>query len=329
MAMPDNTVTADEYGAQQMGRWWGFATLLLCACLVASNAQARALAVVSGNDVAYYQFVSALGQAVPFPGGLNVRTADQQARRQDSAAYDVIIIVGVKAARVLATQSVAGTRVFYAMVPERSYEWLERQQMLVVAADRRVLFLDQPPERYLALCEVMLPQNSKVGVLFSDVTEVDVDALARLARNSPIDIDLQRVAGSSKLVAALRQTLRRDDALLVLPDRSLYNSKTAKAVLLNAFRAGRPLLSYSRSFVRAGALAAVVSGPREMGRQAGELLTCMLADCDKGEATEYWPRYFTVAVNRTIAQRLGIEVPPETVLLEQIKNRTSATEGSR
>ena len=328
MAVPDNIAAADEHAAQLIGGWWGFAMLLLCACLVATNAQARALAVVSENDVAYYQFVSALGQAVPLPGGLNVRTADQQARRQDSAAYDVIIVVGVKAARVLAKQSITSARVFYAMVPERSYEWLERQQMLVAATDRRVLFLDQPPERYLALCEAVLPQNSKVGVLFSEVTEVDVDALARLARSSPIDIDLQRVAAPSKMVAVLRQTLRRDDALLVLPDRSLYNSKTAKAVLLNAFRTGRPLLSYSHSFVRAGALAAVVSGPREMGRQAGELLTCMLADCDRGEATEYWPRYFSVAVNRTIAQRLGVEVPPEAVLMEKINNK-SATEGSR
>ena len=328
MAEPDH-IAADASGACQVGRWWAFTLMLLCAILAGPNAEARALAVVSENDVAYYQFVSALGQTAAIPGGLNVRTAVQQAQRDDGGVYDVIIVVGVKAARVLAKQPIVSARVLYAMVPERSYEWLARQQMLLAATDRRVLFLDQPPERYLALCEAVLPQNSKVGVLFSDVTEVDVDALARLARSSPIDIDLQRVAAPSKMVAVLRQTLRRDDALLVLPDRSLYNSKTAKAVLLNAFRAGRPLLSYSRSFVRAGALAAVVSGPREMGRQAGELLNCMLADCDRGEATEYWPRYFSVAVNRTIAQRLGVEVPPEAVLMEKINNKASATEGSR
>ena len=297
-----------------------FRLLALLVCVAfAPTVDARALVVISEANAMYYRFVSALGDALVVPGGINVRTALQQSRMAQLGDFEVLVVVGVRAAKAVAKYQKTPPRVLYAMIPQRSYAWLERHAQLLSPPQLQVLYLNQPPQRYLHLCQALLVAGSTVGIVYSELSKKLALAISRLAEATSLRVTLEAVAEGEKMIPHVKAVLRRSDALLVLPDAKIYNERTIKAVLLNAFRADKPLLSYSASLTRSGGLAAVVVGPEEMGRQAGEILTCMLAKCDTVAVEQHWPHYFNVIVNRAIAKRIGIGVPAEADLLDQIK----------
>ncbi len=304
-----------SWGARQVLRL----SLLFFCLLFSLSAPARTLVVISEADALYYRFVSALGGAAEAAGEIRVRTAREQRRREQLGAFDALVVVGVEAARAVARYRQSGQfSVLYTMIPRRTYEWLAREELLFPPARRQVIYLDQPPQRYLALCRALLGADARIGVLYSEQSQAMAQDLARRAASTGLQLVLEAVAEGERVVPRFKALLGRSDALLVLPDTRLYNERTIKAVLLNAFRADKPLLSYSASLVRAGALAALVSGPEEMGRQAGEILTCSGAKCDTVAVEQHWPRYFDLIVNRAIARRIGIDVPLEADLLTQI-----------
>lgn len=74
------------------------------------------------------------------------------------------------------------------------------------------------------------------------------------------------------LIDALNSSLSESDVLLALPDPSVYNARTIKSILLTTYRHRTPVIGFSESFVRAGALAAVSSSSEQLGKQIAELI---------------------------------------------------------
>ena len=179
--------------------------------------------------------------------------------------------------------------------------------------------MDQPSQRHLYLCETILGSDANVALVYSERSKKEAEMAHRLAEAKSMSVNLYYASGSREFLSRMTEILSQNDSLLVLADSELYNEQTAKAILLTSFRVGKPLISYSDSLVRAGGLAAVVSTPKELGQQAGEVLTCLLSECDTVKEGGEWPRYYSVKLNNTIARRLGINVAAEAAILEQVK----------
>lgn len=98
------------------------------------------------------------------------------------------------------------------------------------------------------------------------------------------------------------------DFVLCLPDSTLYNSTTAKPLILASLNNRVPIVGFSANFVRAGAAIGVYPDFRDVGVQTGEIAQRGLAG--QAIAADEGPRKVTVAVNQRVVRLLGLEYQP-------------------
>ncbi len=104
---------------------------------------------------------------------------------------------------------------------------------------------------------------------------------------------------------------------LALPDQSVFNKATAKWSLYITLHDKKPLIGFSEKYVEAGALAAVYSTPTDIGKDAYNTLAAYLNTNILPDA--HHPTDFSVKTNVSSARALNIELPPENILIQKIK----------
>ena len=107
------------------------------------------------------------------------------------------------------------------------------------------------------------------------------------------------------------------DALMAIPDPSIYNRETAQPILFTSYRNLKPVFGYSQSYVRAGALAAVFSNSKQLAKQAVEIAIKSQQPPNLLPPPQS-PAYFSVMVNYQVARSLNISVMDEDVLYKKI-----------
>jgi hypothetical protein len=120
-----------------------------------------------------------------------------------------------------------------------------------------LLWSDPPLARQLRLARYLLPQARRIGVLYGEHSSFLLDELRQAAAPGPGD----RRPGwdDPRDSRPLQNLLANSDVLLGLDDPDLYNSKTAKNLLLSSYGRQMALIGPNAGFVRAGALASTYS----------------------------------------------------------------------
>ena len=175
--------------------------------------------------------------------------------------------------------------------------------------DQLAILLDQPLHRYLAFCKLLLGLDS-VGILLEDDLESD-PPLAASADRYDLILNQYRLDAANKLLPVLRELLRENDALLMLPRQSIYNPDTLKAVLLTSYRNQKPAISYSPANVRAGALASIYSSPVDIGRHLAQIVNQRLEQPSATSVGFEYARFYSIATNPSVAQALAINLLDE------------------
>ena len=283
--------------------WWVVIGLLLCA-----NVHARLLVITSQESVLYSEFQQGLNLVLSRGQHdvVDVRPAQEIAAVTDLAAYSVIVVAGVEAAKALSERGPVNRPVFYTMLPFSSYEWLEENKML--ARQHKVLYIDQPPQRYVELAQAAMPEVRTIGYLYGDASAVFTSEIRKAVDEAGVEFVGVDVSANEKFSDLLKDGFTSSDVILLLPDPYLYNRRAVQEVLLASFRYKRPLVVYSESFLKAGAMVALLSTPEQIGRQTGELLGCVGQPCYNAIPQRSYPKYFSVMVNEFVARQLGIDV---------------------
>ena len=129
-----------------------------------------------------------------------------------------------------------------------------------------------PLDQQLAWLKRLLPGARYIGVLYDPAQNTElVDALAAALRAADLNPVLVPVATPAVLPAALARLSSSADALLAVPDTTVYKRETVKALLLFSFRNRLPLIGLSETWVQAGALYALDWDYRELGAFCGRL----------------------------------------------------------
>ena len=275
-------------------------------------------AIVADEAPAYGAAVAAVrsslaGRAELTDGGLDVPVPD-----------DAVAVVTVGAAAT--SHYVAGgdpRPLFATLLPSASWD------AIVATADpsheRTAVWLDQPLSRQLAFIRVLLPPLRELGVLFgpeSSALEVDLRAAAAARQ---IRVNGLMSAPEAEINGALTELLRRSEALLALPDPAVYNRYNVQSVLLASFRARRPVIGFSESWVRAGALAALHTPPPQLGEDLGGVIATWLdgrGPLPPARAPDRW----SVSVNRQVAFSLGLHLPADAVLDSRLRSALEVPE---
>lgn len=176
------------------------------------------------------------------------------------------------------------------------------------------IFLDQPIERQLNLLQCLLPlqPDKHLGVLLGPNSLEEQEFLQQETLHRNIKLTTIFVNKNENPVGVLDALIDEANVVLAIPDKRIYNPKTARGILLSAFHKRVSLIGYSKTFVNNGALAAVYSTSKQIAEQSAEQICTILHQ--KTLNPPQYPKEFTLAVNYQVARSLGLEIENEAEL---------------
>lgn len=285
-----------------------------------AHAADAVLFLLSERGGAYAEAAEAMRRELGAATEVTQRLADEPsgpAQRPLRAAA----AIGTGACRSLAQGNVAATINLCMLLPRIAYDRIVEG---VRARGRlySVVLLDQPMSRQMALIRLALPERRRIAVLLGPETATMGNALAASARAQGLSMSLGQVDAPEELAAELRKVLAEADVLLAIPDGAVYNGSTIQNILRSTFMKRVPLVAFSPSYVRAGALLALYSTPSQIGRQAGRTLRAALAGRELPPPQH--PTEFEVGVNPHVARSLAIELDDGAALAERLRRAEAA-----
>lgn len=161
---------------------------------------------------------------------------------------------------------------------------------------------DASPEEWAQTLARVFPRVRRVGALATgEREEFRLRALATALAGSGKQLEVRRITERTPLTVALRELLQGNSLLYFPRDRGLLRPRVAMEVLKAAHRFRVPVVAFSRSLVRAGAVLALDVPPARAGERAARIA---LGLGEGGLGAE-------VTVNRDRARSLGLSLPPE------------------
>lgn len=292
------------------GRWLCCVGLLTLLPVLAQASGVLVLASRSGG--AYDEVIDGIRAEVARSADLRVHyLTGPAANWKGSEPASLLVTVGVDAASA-ALASDLSTPVLCVLIPRVAYEALAARKK----DNRRLsaIYLDTPYQRQLELIRALLPQARNVGTVLGVASVRDREPLRNMTRERGLNLQIELAQRESELYPALKSVLAESEVFLAVPDPVVINASTAQNVLITAFRSQVPVIGYSASYVKAGALAAVYSTPLQIGTEAGQIIKAHVrgAALPGPKAT----RYFSVGLNSSLMRTLGLP-PADEQALEQ------------
>lgn len=300
-----------------------FLYAIVVACLsfpFCAFAQEGVTVLLSEDGGAYSEFASSLSTGLGLAGGtktpvrvLSLAKSDELAR---AGFGQLVVAVGTPAMTAMARKP-PSVPVLNVLVPRASFRKLSLSNARTQDSKSfSAVYFDQPWSRQLALIRYALP-GRRVGILLGkDSLELSAVVLAA-AKAAGLSANIEVADDEADLLPALKQLLARSDALLAVPDSSIYNRNNIASILLTSYRAKVPLFGFSPSYVKAGALASVFSEPAQIAQQVVEIIQNLPAS--GGLPAPQSPRYFSVRVNSQVQLSLELKMEDEVQLLNRLK----------
>lgn len=272
--------------------------------------------VLSENTGSYLEFFNALRENL-LKKNVALEVTDDLAKPVPNVG--LVIGVGIKASTAIAGSGAHA--ILNVLIPKHGYEELlnsfpQRANSKIFSA----IYLDQPAERQVRLIKALLPGKRRVGVLFDGFPADELALLRQRITRHGLHLYAKKIDPGAQLHAALQSVLDESDVLLAVPDAGVYNNSTIRNILLTTYRSGDPMIGFSSGYVKAGALAAVFSTPKQIAAQAA------LAIQQFGETrtlpTAQFPQMFEVATNEQVARSLGLNTKSAEELQQEISEIT-------
>jgi putative ABC transport system substrate-binding protein len=277
--------------------------------LAAANVQ---ISVIQSNENSYFEQTNqSLSRELGDAFQVTVINADTvKTQHQKIQASDIIITLGINAALEIARRYDTKNIV-------SAYLTLnQKQRHQAKLKHHNLVLLDQPLSRYLAFTALMLQPRS-VGIVSSDklmLNNKQQDILAEFH----FKLDQYEFQKQTNLLTTVRQLLKNNNAFLLLPDDNIYNSNTLKGILLTSYRSRKPIVSYSPSHVKAGALASIFSSPSDIGLQLASVIKHLIVKRQQTKPIIQFAQYFSIKVNSRVARALGINLPNEKKITDRL-----------
>lgn len=184
------------------------------------------------------------------------------------------------------------------------------------------IYHDIPLLRQALIGQAILPRATRVALMATPASVSRYDTLLQQLPEHGLEGRVFLVSSESQLVPVLLQALDFGHFLLATPDRSIYNPRTIKHILLTAYRLDRIVIGPSQAYVKAGSLASgYVSFPVIVRMAASYLETYF----DTGAfPLPAYPDEYRVDVNRQVASSLSIDLPD----VQQIQDLVDEALGS-
>lgn len=312
------TISAMQSESYSSIKYWAlflcvtFLFYLAPAIALETQATQSILFIMSKDAPAYSQVVdfvesnlSATRRSYSFRRLLKNDSSELAERLKDA---DIIVTVGAGATET-AMKEKPVQPLIAALITDSAFSALANNYYgstpQALAARVSVIFLDQPVQRSIKLAKLLVPSASSTGLMLGPASQGRGEEFSQYASEVGLTANLVNIESSDNPILAIEPVLAKSDVFIPVPDSRLINIASAKWILQLSYRYRIPVIAYSKTYLNAGALAAIYSSPENVGRQTSELILNQSTDItSKGGA--HMPAYFSVQFNTTVAGHLRI-----------------------
>ena len=273
----------------------------------------RQIAIVRSSDNTYFnQTIETLINNTD--DHINIKVIDTSS--MDSAAdilqkADIIVTLGANSASAVSSQAANQLIINAYITLAQAKQFQHRNQNHIS------VLLNQPLERYLVFSQQLL--NLKTLGTINRSNPVILSKQRKISKKLNLKLDQYQLGETNKrLLAIVRQLIKKNEALLMLPDQTIYNRATLKGILLTTYRGRTPVISYSPGHVKSGALAAIYSSPANIGQHLANLINQHHRGKLNANNKLIYAEYYSIATNQRVAHSLGIDLPGEENLRQLI-----------
>tara|TARA_R110000868_G_scaffold31675_3_gene116037 strand:- start:4143 stop:5150 length:1008 start_codon:yes stop_codon:yes gene_type:complete len=181
------------------------------------------------------------------------------------------------------------------------------------------IYREQPISRILESIQEIFPKVKNIGVLISNYDKSVLKALNQETKKRDLNLILTKNQYSHTLIKSLIKTLEQCDILLALPDPNIFNPFTSKGIFVSSFRRGVPVFGYTKTYVDAGAVAAIYSTPAQIAKQLVDTINVFFKNSHKLPRVSS-PKYFSLAKNKKILNLLD-SVKPQGESIKNLENK--------
>lgn len=225
----------------------------------------------------------------------------------------LVVAVGIRASTALCNRAL-NLPALLTLVPKPTYDASLGPTCRAKMPGHSVVFIDQPLHRQVAATQRALPHHRRAVVLTGPTTRSQRTAIETTLKESNFEPVLAEVDKIADVFHALERVPKVGTVLLALPDPLVFTARSTPHILLAAYRYRIPVIGYTESYARAGALLAVYSTPEQLGRQVGEVIREVAKSSSTVLPLPQYPKYFSVAINRQVARSLALTLPTEAQL---------------
>lgn len=300
----------------------GFFWLIFSCGYAFADKKTNILLIASKSIPAYVEVLSRItsqlheenSQAYEFDLHYLAADADLEA---DFPRAKYIVTVGSAAAAMVYSRK-PEVPVVSVLITENSFSTLARKYYgsidAAFAARVSSICLEQPITRSIQLAKLLIPDVSDIGLMLGPASTQRKGWLKEHISNSGMNSDFVEISAKDNPIHKIEPVLSRSDVFIPLSDSRLINIATAKWILHLSYRHKVPVIAFSKSYLKAGALAAIYSSPSDVARDTAEWLL-NVGELEAGGL--YKPNHYSLNFNQSVAANLKIKLKAEKTYRKQ------------
>lgn len=289
--------------------------LLIClfTAPLSAHSQDRILIITSGNNALYKNFQSNLIKKLQPNNKINqisIEDINQEVLRQ----YNLIITAGSNAAKKVSAYEQT-VPVIYSFIPEN-----DNAQSAPACKNKQCykVYINQPIPRYIELFNTIFPSGKNLVLAVNKSNINKTQSVMDAVKKAGVKVKIINVERNSNIARIFINKLNSNDVLLALPDPEIYNTNTAKNIILSTYHSNVPIIAYSKSFAKAGALISLHSNIDHISDKTANIASKIL---NKNPLTEneFYPDDYSLEINLAVATSLNINIDTESVIKRKMK----------
>ena len=289
---------------------WGFFCLLLIPTFAFS--EERVLAVMSNHGEIYQNFYSTLKDKL-HKNITITQVSFSDINNEILSQHNFIVSIGFKAAKTVSKYNTKKT-IIYSLIPDN--ESL-RTSIPCEKTTCYKSYINQPVNRYTKLFKILFPKGKKLILATTKANTRNSRQVKIASKNIGIVYKEIRIQ-QQNITRIFINKLNNNDVLLALPNPDIYNANNAKSIILSTYHVNVPIIAYSKSFAKAGALISLYSSIDNIADKTASIVNKIIQDGPQKQK-EYYPDDFTIEINSAVARSLNINIDSESVIKRKIK----------
>jgi len=268
---------------------------------------------MSGQGEIYQNFYSTLEAKI----NKNITTSQTSISAIDNETlnnHDLIISIGYKAAKSISKYKIK-TPVIYSLIPDN--ESL-RSDIPCKKETCYKIYINQPVNRYIKLFKALFPNEKNLVFVTTKENSQKSRQVKTSSENLRVVYKELLIQQNQNISRTFTRNFNDNDVLLALPNTEIYNANSAKNILLSTYHANVPIIAYSKSFAKAGALISLYSSIDNVAEKTASTANKIFNKAPLKQK-EYYPDEFTIEINSAVARSLNINIEPESVIKRKIK----------